>query len=575
MPARALRGILTVALLTPAVCLSPGVAAPETGAQAIRVRIVVNGQAVRLAGDAIIQNGIVMAPYAGLFEPMGIRASWDPHDHILILTSPAGDEMQLRPNDPYATVNGEHRPIPIPLVTVLGRVLVPVQWVFDTLGDVTVYDPNARTITVSAQITGVSWRGVDAGLEVTLEGTAPLHATVATLHAPERLVVDVPGAVSKPSLGTLDVREGSLATVRFGQAAGGTRIVLDLTAPVRYRLRPADTDRRIVITLGAGAPPAGGSPGGPAGHTPSAQKITDVAYQHLDGGGRVTIASTQPLLATQHILRDPDRIVLDVPDAVFIPVKKAVDVDDGLVVQVRAAQFQTNPNIVRIVVELARPAPYVVHPGAETSQTIIELGAAVGAPGGGTAGLPGPRGPVVVALDAGHGGSDPGAIGPTGEQEKDAVLAIAQHLRALLQRQHIDVVMVRDSDVFVPLDDRAQIAARAGATVLVSIHANAAVDANANGAQTFYAAPQSAALAAAVLEEVSRAVGLAPRGATQARFKVLVDSPRIPAILVETAFITNPREEQMLRDPASQQAFAQGILRGITRYLAAPAAAPQ
>jgi len=564
-----MRGRLPIVLLTLSAFVLFGIAAPRTGAQSIPLRIIANGQTVSLAGDAIIQNGIVMAPYQGLFEPMGIRAAWDSRDHVLSLTSPAGDEMQLRPNDPYATVNGEHRPIPIPLVTVLGRTLVPVQWVFDTLGDITVYDPSARTLTINAQITGVTWRGADAGLEVTLEGTAPLRATIATLHAPERLVVDVAGAVPKASLGTLEVHEGPLATVRVGQFAGGTRVVFDLTAPVESHLVPGGTARRVVLTLG---PPGGGAPGGSPGYTASAQKITDIVYQHVDGGGRVIIASTQPLHATQHILRNPDRIVLDVPDAVFIPIKKALDVGDGLVIQVRAAQFHKNPNIVRIVVELARPAPYVVHAGLEISQTLVELGTAAGAPGPGTAG---PRGPVVVALDAGHGGSDPGAIGPTGLQEKDVALAIAQALRTLLQRQHTDVVMVRDGDAFVPLEDRAQIAARAGATLFVSIHANAAVDANANGTQAFYATPQSVALAAAVLDEVCRAVGLARRGVTQARFQVLVDNPRIPAVLVETAFITNAREEQMLRDPASQQMFAQGILRGIMRYVAAPPAASQ
>jgi len=72
---------------------------------------------------------------------------------------------------------------------------------------------------------------------------------------------------------------------------------------------------------------------------------------------------------------------------------------------------------------------------------------------------------------------------------------------------------------------------------------------------------------------VSRAAGLTPRGVTQARFEVLVDDAKIPAILVETAFVTNPREEQLLRDPAQQQIIAQGIFQGIQQYLAAPQAA--
>ncbi len=547
-----------------------GAAVPPLDAQPAHVRVVANGQEVALAGTAIVHDGVVMAPYQGLFEPLGIRAAWDPRARTLTLVSPAGDEMVLRPDDPYATVNGERRPIPIPLVTVLGRILLPAQWVFNTLGDAAAYDAGTQTLTISAQITGISWRVAGGGFEVTLDGTAPLHASAALLRGPDRLIVDVLGAVPKVPQQAVDVHEGPLAAVRLSQSAGGTRIVFDLTAPSRYALRAAG-ERRVVISLSpAGAPP---TPPAASSYTPSAQKVTDIRYEHLDAGGRVLIVATRPLHATEHVLRNPDRIVLDVADAVFIPVKKALDVNDGLVVQVRAAQFHKDPNIVRIVVELARPAPYAVHAGPEPGQALVELGAAAsGTPGPARPGSTRPRGAVVVAVDAGHGGSDPGAIGPTGVREKDVVLAIAQDLQSLLTRQHIDVVMVRDSDVFVPLEDRAQVASRGGATLLVSIHANASVDPDASGTQTFYATPQSAPLAAAVLDELSRAVGLSPRGASQARFKVLVDSDRIPAILVETAFITNAREEQMLRDPATQQVFARGILQGIVRYLATPAA---
>ncbi len=564
----------TIGILGLAATLVLGLIAPSA-AQAVPLRVIVNGEPVLLEGDAILVNGIVMAPYQGLFAPLGIRDTWNSLDRVLTLVSPAGDEMELRPNDPYAVVNGERRLIPIPLVTVLDRILIPVEWVFETMGDVTAYDPSSRTLAISAQITGITWRGVDTGLEVGIEGTAPLHARASVLRRPERLVVDVLGAVSKSPDPVIDVHEGPLAAVRIGAFPEGTRIVFDLASPVQYRLVTAVPARRVVITLSPGSLPPSGPPGQPSGYVPSALKITDIRYQRLEDGGRLVIVATQSLQVAQRILHHPDRIVLDVQDAVFLPVKKFLDVNDGLVVQIRGAQFHSNPNIVRIVVELARPAPFAVYSGAETGQMLVNIGAAAAGPRGPVPpGSPGPHSPVVVALDPGHGGTDPGAIGPTGVREKDVVLAIAQDLRTLLAQQHIDSVMVRDADVFVPIEDRAQIASRGGATIFVSIHANAAVDAAVNGTQTFYATSQSGALAAAVLEELSRTVGLAPRGATQARFQVLIDSG-IPAILVETAFITNPREEQMLRDSATQQMFAQAILRGIERYLAVPQAASQ
>lgn len=570
--------LFRIASLILASLLALSLTAGESIAQAASVRMIVNGREVPLAGPAIIQDGMVMAPYQGLFEPMGIRATWDPGAQLLTLVSPAGDEMQLRPGDTSATVNGERRPIPIPLVAVLDRILIPVQWVFDTLGDVTVYDASTQVVRINAQITDISWRGADDGMEVTLDGTAPLHAETETLHNPERLVIDVHGAVPKSPQQLIDVHEGSLATIRFSQSPEGTRIVLDLATPVQYRILTGGAARRMTIALVSRTvpqgPTPGRTPGAPPGSAPGALKITDVRYQHLDGGGRVTIVSTLPFEVTEHVFHNPDRVVFDVPDAVFIPVKKYLDVNDGLVVQVRAAQFNKDPNIVRIVVQLSRPAPYAMHIGGVPGETLVELGsAAAGAPGPLLPGATGLHGPLVVALDAGHGGSDPGAIGAAGVQEKDVALAVAQDLRALLVRRHIDVVMVRDADVFVPLEDRAQIAARGGATLFVSIHANAAVDANANGTETFYWTPQSAPLAAAVVDEVSRAVNLVPRGAGQAPFKVLLDTDRIPAILVETAFVTNPREENMLRDPWMQQKFAQGILQGLVRYLVTPAAA--
>ena len=544
--------------------LGLGIGASPTPAQTARLHVIANGEDVVLAGDPIVQDGVVMAPVPGLFEPLGIRATWDARARVLALVSPAGDEMQLRADDPYATVNGERRPIPVPLVAVLGRVLVPAQWVFDVLGDVTLYDAAQRTLFINGQITAVSWRATDAGLEVTLEATAPLHPRIGTLHAPERLVVDIPGAVARTPQPLTDVHEGALQTIRMGQSATGARIVFDLTGPARYRVLSAPADRHVVIALGAGAAPPGGD--GPA--TGFGRRLLDVAYEPADGGGRVVITATQPIRAVEHVLRAPDRIVLDVADAVFVPVKKALDVNDGLVVQVRAAQFHKNPNIVRIVVELSRPAQFMVHPGADPSQLVIDLGDAarlVPPPAG-------QRGPLVVAIDPGHGGSDPGAIGPSGVREKDVALAIAQDLRALLIRLRIDVVMVRDADVFVPLEDRARIAARGGATVFVSIHANAAVNPDANGTQVFYLTPQSAPLAAAIADETSHAAGVGSRGVAVARFAVLVGNPHIPAVLVETAFVTNPREEQLLRDPAGQQTFAQGILQGLQRYVVSPAA---
>jgi N-acetylmuramoyl-L-alanine amidase len=555
---------LLACVVASAAALAPH-GAPAT-AQSLRLRALANGVIVPLSG-VVIQNGTVMTPYQGLFQPLGIRAVWNARDRSLHLWGPAGDEMVLRADDPYVTVNGERRPVPIPLVAVFDRVLIPLQFVFETLGDAVAFDPGKGVVFISPQITGVSWRATRTGLEVTVDGTGPLRAVSTSLHSPERVVLDFPDAVPKSPEQSVDVHEGPLTTIRMSRYRSGTRIVLDLSADVEYQVLSAGRDRRLRVAL-AGLP-ASPEPAPGSAYQPSAEKIADISYEHVEGGGRVLIAANDAVHATPRVLKDPDRIVLDIPDAVFLPVKKALDVDDGLVVQVRAAQFHRNPNIVRVVIELARPSAYGLRAGAQPGQLLVDLGSAAAdrqPPAGGQGRT------LVVAVDAGHGGSDPGAIGPSGLQEKDVSLAVALDLRRLLGQQHIDVVMIRDADVFVPLEDRAQIAQRGGATLFVSIHANASTDSNANGSQTFYANPLSRPLAQTVLDEISRAAGLTPRGVSQAAFKVLVDTDAIPSTLVELAFITNPREEQMLRDVQIQQALAQGILKGIQRFLATPQA---
>jgi N-acetylmuramoyl-L-alanine amidase len=126
--------------------------------------------------------------------------------------------------------------------------------------------------------------------------------------------------------------------------------------------------------------------------------------------------------------------------------------------------------------------------------------------------------------------------------------------------------MTRETDVFVDLAERPRLARQQGATVFVSIHANASVRATASGAETYYLAPQSQALAKMIQEELARVPGLADRGIKTANFLVLREAG-MPAVLVEVAYISNPDEEGRLRTPAFRQQLADAIVRGVLRFL--------
>jgi N-acetylmuramoyl-L-alanine amidase len=215
-----------------------------------------------------------------------------------------------------------------------------------------------------------------------------------------------------------------------------------------------------------------------------------------------------------------------------------------------------------------------------------------------------------IVVDPGHGGHDPGAVGPSGLQEKDVVLAIGLKLRELLKDElGLDVVMTRSSDVFIPLEERTAIANKVNADLFLSVHANAAPNRNANGIETYYlnlAKTEKAAQLAAkengtslekvsvlqailfdlmanyklndsahLADEVQKALYKKARahypevknlGVKQGPFYVLVGAT-MPSILVEAAFLSNAQEEVRLNDPAYRDLTAEGILDGVRGYI--------
>jgi N-acetylmuramoyl-L-alanine amidase len=223
---------------------------------------------------------------------------------------------------------------------------------------------------------------------------------------------------------------------------------------------------------------------------------------------------------------------------------------------------------------------------------------------------------IIVALDPGHGGEDPGAVGPGGTREKDVVLQIALQLRDRLNAlPNMRVMMTRDADFFVPLHERVRKARRVQADLFVSIHADAFMRPEARGASVFALSQGGASSAAArwmaqrenaadlvgginvaavkdeqvmramldmstaaqikdslklgneVLAPLGRVGRLHKRQVEQAGFAVL-KAPDVPSILVETAFISNPEEEARLRNPDYQAQLVEALATGIRRYFA-------
>lgn len=274
----------------------------------------------------------------------------------------------------------------------------------------------------------------------------------------------------------------------------------------------------------------------------------------------------------------------------------------------------TSPD--RLVVEIGRRA---VAPGAPATAPGAAPSPVPGAPAepAETAVPPPGPAPLTIVIDPGHGGSETGAIGPGGYQEKEATLEIARRIVATLPRVlACRTVLTRDTDLQLPLDDRTSIANHEKADLFLSVHANSSRSASAQGSETYYlsleasdkiaqevasrenaangtADPQGAGalspsnnpdldfvlwdlaqsahlkesseIAEAIQVELNTVSNTGNRGIKQAPFRVLVGAT-MPAVLVEVAFISNADEEKRLRNPDFQQAVADAVARAVARF---------
>lgn len=398
---------------------------------------------------------------------------------------------------------------------------------------------------------------------------------------------------------------------------------------------------------------------------------------------RVTIESDGALAAKQFFVASPPRLAVDIEGIDLNPALRElvakVKGDDPFIGGIRVGQ--NAPNVVRLVIDLkqaALPQVFTLPPVAAYQHRLVfdlyparpadplealiaerlneQRGAAAPAPAPAPAvdplgdliaqqsqrppsrppappappaGAATPPAPavitgkterlIIVALDPGHGGEDPGAIGPNGTREKDIVLQIAHRLRERINATTINgnpmrAYMTRDADFFVPLQVRVQKARRVQADLFVSIHADAFMTPAARGASVFAlsngAASSAAArwmadkenradlvgglnvgsreaqvaramldmsttaqindslrLGSAVLGEIGNVGRLHKRSVEQAGFAVL-KAPDIPSVLIETAFISNPEEEARLRSEDYQEKLADAVMRGIRHYFA-------
>lgn len=290
---------------------------------------------------------------------------------------------------------------------------------------------------------------------------------------------------------------------------------------------------------------------------------------------RLMIAADGPIQPSVFVMSGPDRLVVDIPNATFADsIKETLQLDETLrgqfpvsgypdVSQIRYSLFSSNPSTVRIVADLQRAVQYqVTNDGS--GLVLVDLSATATSPSG----QPGGNGKPLVVIDAGHGGSAPGAVSITNRLEKDFTLAVALKVETLLKQETgLSYVMTRTDDATVSLADRAKLANNLNASAFVSIHGNS-VDSKTSpsGSETYYSRDESKPFADVMHKHLVKSTGLADRNVRKKSLHVTRET-KMPAVLLEVGYLKHKTDEALMYSEDFQQRVAEGVVAGIKEYL--------
>lgn len=351
----------------------------------------------------------------------------------------------------------------------------------------------------------------------------------------------------------------------------------------------------------------------------SMSEITGIRVSTDADKTRIVVDGTKETEYKVSVISNPQRIIIDIQNAWVSPnVKKATNIDSRFAKAVRIAQHDSST--VRVVVESSmgknnykvfalkggttayrvvmdfgkvgggsknsgidfNPQPKPDTSGSSTTNSNTNKGDTVGTTPSGTSTepvfTPGLKGKI-IALDAGHGGSDTGAIGPTGVTEKGVTLRVAKALQKLLQAEGATVLMTRTTDTEVSpkkanasdveeLQARCDVGNDGNADIFISMHMDSFTNSTPSGTTGYYYTKGSKAgqrLAQYLSEGVVTALGTGNRGTKSCNFYV-VKHTDMPATLVEMAFISNDKEEKLMNSEAGINRAAEGLLNGLRRF---------
>ncbi|MED4570468.1 N-acetylmuramoyl-L-alanine amidase family protein [Brevibacillus agri] len=533
---------LLLALLV--LLLIPGWAAAASSATEEAVNLMIGGQAVTPDVPPVIKSGRTLVPVRVIAEGLGADVAWNEAKRTAVITR-GTTQLSLTLDSRTALLNGKQVKLDTPPVISQQRMLLPLRFVGESLGITVGWDNSSRTVIANETP------------QVTLNGRAPekaikLYQVSDTMYVSADAVAEQVGQKgfvwNRPERGMTIDSQLVLPIEQVEDELGGS-----ITWNKKKNLLEIERLNRL----------------------------TGVTKD----GDRVHIEMKLPVQANSFVLTGPHRIVLDLPqtalaDDLVEELKKNEEngsigeseerkqaassgeedeqsaasepKEEPLIASLRYSQYSASPETVRVVIELNQKSEYnlaYTNDGIEVKLT------------------PKPKKTgYLIVVDAGHGGKDPGALGVAGNHEKDYTLAVANKVVALLkQYPEFQVVPVRTTDVFYELSERVAIANELEADLFLSIHANSFPKPTTGGTETFYYNANSKTFAQLVHKHLQGATQFPDRGVKASGFYVIKNT-KMPAVLTETGFLSNPQENALLTSPAFQDKIAKALVAAIREY---------
>jgi N-acetylmuramoyl-L-alanine amidase len=546
-------------------------------------KLFLDGLELNAATPPKLVNGWVLVPIRIVAENLGYKVGWDSANKQVTVQE-GSTQILMTLGDTTALVNGRAVTMQTPPTLDSDTTLIPLRFVSETFGLQILWDNHDKAVflyTVAAN---------DAGEDKSPPGSEPDGGADSGAETDNDANAN-PGSDSE-TVQDSKTDEGSGKEESGNETSGNAEP--ENASSGKTESGNAENQAGNGGENSGVKPPAGGTQdnqgesgkedgaSGPLIPDPESEpaRLSQIRYEP----NALVLTYTGSLTPVVHYLSNPDRLVMDLIHAEFadefssgfssgiVPdyfpklteapsygqIAEMKVNGDLLVTGIRFSRYSENPRTVRVVADLSQITQYELTHDDERGVIRLLLNRE-------TSSAPA-KDSYVVVLDAGHGGSDPGAKSISGKWEKDFNLSVVKKVKEILSKESkIKLVLTREGDTYPTLDDRINLANSLNADLFISVHGNSNNKSDVNGTETYYFRPESLALAELLHKHATAATGFKDNGVRTAEFKV-VKYTVMPAALLEVGYLSNAANEKKMYEENFQQRVAEAIANTIKQY---------